>query len=269
MADRRSESHFLLWAGLGCGGAALALLVLGGGVTALWALGYLGPRRGRDVASAGPGAAPVAPAVDNAGPPGGPPANPFGNPAGGRLSANGDKLRLGMTEAEVRGLLGEPMMAIDLPAELANMAGRVGDQMPAKSLHYVEGPNVIGVHLNSAGRLIRASGALNGKVVLLGEAAGNPFAGVNVAPGVPPNPFAPGGGAPAPAVSRTLFDRVRHGMSEAEVLAVLGPPTAKLGPLAHPRLQTTDTWQWTAGLTGIKVHFRDGRVVGKDGYNLR
>src|ERR1700730_8314133 len=89
MTSRRSEGHLLLWVSLAFGGGLLALLLLGGGVATLWALGYLGPRRNADAAGAKPGftghglpragGAPALPAL--------PVDNPFANPARGRLTA--------------------------------------------------------------------------------------------------------------------------------------------------------------------------------------
>ena len=290
MASRRSEGHTLLWAGMGCGGAFLALLLLGGGVAALWALGYLGPRRGADAAGARadgkPDTFPVLPAL--------PAGNPFANVLPGRklTVANCEKVKPGMTEAEVRALLGPPVAEVPLfdVRGAGGLAERLADQWPVKGLSYAEGGNDLQVHLNRAGQVVMVTGTVDGKGIFAMAPLKSPFDNLPPGqmpspfdrfpansfggmPGFPPGPFAPPGGAgapAAPALSEALYNRVQFNMSEAEVAAVLGPPTMKLGPQLMPGgRQSADTWQWTAGAASVKVHFRDGRVVGKQSANLR
>jgi hypothetical protein len=196
---RRSGGRALLWVGMGCGGAALAVLVLGGGVAAQWALGYLGPKREADVASAKPAApaAPVLPAL---------PALPA--PTRGRLSAaNCEKLKLRMTEAEVKALLGPPAGELQLfdVRGAGGLAERLAEQWPTKGLSYAEGGEVVlWVYLNRTGQLVMVAGAVEGKAIFMKEPTKDPFD--NLRPGqmpppferFPANPFMPGGAAPPP-----------------------------------------------------------------------
>jgi hypothetical protein len=217
MTRRRSEDRTLLWVGMGCGGAFLALLVLGGGVTALWALGHLGHRRGADAAGAGPERAPN-PVV---------PFLPAGNPFVLRrlTAAKCAKLKLDMTEAEVKALLGPPTAEMPGIADVKGMGGmaeRMADQWPVKVFSYQEGANQLWVHFNRTGHLVLAQGEVDGQPVALvrwlnpfenlppGELGkqkpferfpANPFfpGGMpGMPPGGPGNPFAPPGGAGAP-----------------------------------------------------------------------
>lgn len=197
MTRRRGESRALLWVGMGCGGALLAVLVLVGGVAALWALGYLGHRRGAD--SGGPKSDWAEAAAPN-------PVAPFlpaGNPFVPRklTAAHCAKLKLDMTEAEVRALLGRPTVEMPGLADVKGMGGmaeRMADQWPVKVFSYQEGANNLLVHFNRTGRLVLAQGEVEGRPVMLVKFV-NPFD--NLPPGQPPppferfpaNPFFPGG----------------------------------------------------------------------------
>lgn len=232
MTRRRGEDRTLLWVGMGCGGAFLALLVLGGGVATLWALGYLGHRRGADAAGAPPDLAPAAP---NPAMPFLPAGNPFANPPANpfvlrRLTATKcAKLKLDMTEAEVKALLGPPLREMPGLFDVKGMGGMaegMADQWPVKVFWYMEGDNQLVVHFNRSGHLVMANGEVDGQPVFLvrvinpfdkippGELGkqkpferfpANPFFPGGMPgmppggpPGMPGNPFAPPGGAGAP-----------------------------------------------------------------------
>jgi hypothetical protein len=194
---------------MGCGGAALAVLVLGGGMAVLWAVGYRGARREAEGAGDKPGFTIPLPAPNDVVPPL-PAGNPFA-PARGRLSAAScAKLKAGMTEAEVRALLGPPAAEIPFAdvRSMGGMAAGLADQFPAKILTYQEGANDLQVSLNVHGRLVMVTGTVEGKPVFVMAPLKGPFE--NLPPGqpppppferFPPHPFLPGG-APAPGAPR-------------------------------------------------------------------
>lgn len=221
MPRRGGEDHTLLWVGLGCGGALLGLLVLGGALTTLWALGFLPHRRS---AGAKPEAAPAAtpgPVVPFV--PAGNPLAPL-RPSGRLTAANCEKLKPGMTEAEVRAILGPPTSEVRMP-DMRGMGGvpaEAVEMFPAKVLNYQEFFNQLQVSVNAAGRVAAINGMVGGRIFQemappkgpndnppqgqqpaapFGPFPGMPFPPGGV-PGMPGNPFAPPCGPPAPPQGR-------------------------------------------------------------------
>lgn len=62
-------------------------------------------------------------------------------------------------------------------------------------------------------------------------------------------------------ISKENFDRIKTGMTEAEVQAILGPPTESTGVDVNVFSGTTSIWK--KGDTVISIQFVNGKVVAK------
>jgi outer membrane protein assembly factor BamE (lipoprotein component of BamABCDE complex) len=62
-------------------------------------------------------------------------------------------------------------------------------------------------------------------------------------------------------ISKANFDRIKTGMSEAEVQAILGPPTESTGVDVTVFAGTNSLWK--KGETVISIQFVNGKVVAK------
>lgn len=63
-------------------------------------------------------------------------------------------------------------------------------------------------------------------------------------------------------LSKENFDRIKTGMTETEVQAILGPPTESTGVDVTVFSGTTSIWK--NGLTVISIQFVNGKVVAKE-----
>lgn len=63
-------------------------------------------------------------------------------------------------------------------------------------------------------------------------------------------------------ISKENFDRIRTGMTEAEVQAILGPPTESTG--VDVTVFSGNTSIWKNGHTVISIQFVNGKVVAKE-----
>lgn len=62
-------------------------------------------------------------------------------------------------------------------------------------------------------------------------------------------------------INKTNFDKIKTGMTEAEVQAILGPPTESSGVDVAVFAGTTSVWK--QGDTVISVQFVNGKVIAK------
>ncbi|MDI6852172.1 MAG: outer membrane protein assembly factor BamE [Deltaproteobacteria bacterium] len=62
-------------------------------------------------------------------------------------------------------------------------------------------------------------------------------------------------------ISKANFDKIKTGMTEAEVQAILGPPTESSGVDVAVFAGTTSVWK--KGDTVISVQFVNGKVIAK------
>ncbi len=62
-------------------------------------------------------------------------------------------------------------------------------------------------------------------------------------------------------VNKTNFDKIKTGMTEAEVQAILGPPTESSGVDVAVFAGTTSIWK--EGDTVISIQFVNGKVIAK------
>lgn len=63
-------------------------------------------------------------------------------------------------------------------------------------------------------------------------------------------------------ITKENFDKIKLGMTQAEVQAILGPPTEAAG-IEIPLFEGTMS-KWTQGDTVITVQFINGKVVAKE-----
>ena len=63
-------------------------------------------------------------------------------------------------------------------------------------------------------------------------------------------------------INKNNFDKIKVGMTQEEVQAILGPPTESSG-LEIPIFSGTMS-KWVQGDTAITIHFINGKVVAKE-----
>jgi len=197
---------------LACAGAALLAMLLGCG--------------GMSGKGGGPGASTAPPA-----------------PKGGGVTLeNYNKLRSGMSQADVAKILGNPTMTEQPPK------GSVGvDNIQV----WESGQDHIRVTYGG-GKVIMMQAFLKGQLYV-----GND----NKDPG-------PGKGS---GLSRATLDKLdanlgnpgEQKMTEAEVIALVGGQPQKLGPQTIAGgIRSNQTLKWTQGNSWLKVHFINGRLAG-------
>jgi hypothetical protein len=219
--------------------------------------------------------------------------------------ANYDKVYPGMPEAELLALLGRPTKVDDsMQAEAIRMAARLG--VPAaqvqfsKRLIWERGGNSARILVSADGLVVEKEGQFQAPpaVAVAPPAPVNPLAPPVVQPPpvvdppvvVPPppatkaspaNPPPPKADPPPPVVVpdggrpplTSTLAKAMQGKTEAEVLAVLGAPTVRLGPqtfrVGRSTFRSADSWQWLEPGGGYLIlHFRNGTVFGTRSRNL-
>jgi hypothetical protein len=152
-----------------------------------------------------------------------------------------------MTQRELLQLLGTPSYIYAVGIRWEGQGGG-GTQLLWK-----KGRDSIDVRLDETG-LVLAIGTFNGKGLILDA----PF------PGGLPDFHIPGGRH----LTRGLYDSVKIGTSEADVLVQLGPGTP-LGPQAMRNgKRSTTSWKYVDGPASITLHFVDEKLVEKEDVNL-
>jgi outer membrane protein assembly factor BamE (lipoprotein component of BamABCDE complex) len=170
------------------------------------------------------------------------------------LAENFGKVREGMSEKEVVALLGKPSQANRFPAK------QVGDFLsPAAAVlrwGALKGDNV-SVHFEDD-KVTTGSGLINGKNVGLNR--GDAFPDVNVNPNK--------GKMPADAAEK--FAKIREGMTEKEVVALLGEGNSITFPAGEAfgkrtPARTVMTWGNVFGGDHITATLEDGKLVDASG----
>jgi hypothetical protein len=182
---------------------------------------------------------------------------------------NYQQINPGMTETEVQNLLGSPTQVLDSNA----MGNHLG--LNLKMATWKNGDNIIMVTFQD-GRVMNKMGAFEGQLGLdpiNGQPAGKPawpFPGApQPKPGqnqVPNFPRLPGadnnpGANVNNKVSKANLDNIQHGMTEDQVIAILGQPSNSF-PLGGSRVLQ---WYDATRFPIITIHLRDGKVVLKAG----
>jgi hypothetical protein len=228
------------------------LLVLG-----VWAVRHLRapaeePARAEAPPAGGPAAGAVAPQLDEAvHPPDQPPGGQAApEPVSGRLTLeNYARIKSGMTEPELRALLGKPVQVlnVNLPENPFVPAPRegaaAGGRPPARKVGAAGLRFLIWKRGQSEARL-----GLSDGVLILASATFRPDRA--------------GLAAGARNVTQENFNRLRYGLPEAEVRRIIGPPAyAKLAGISEKEVVGGAVLRWRKGKDVIAATFANGRLT--------